>query len=159
MPHASTWWGWSRDAALRYKPYLRDDSGASRTRGSILHLMISFESNLIFMQWLQIEIIISIIISIIIAIIIWCLSVINRHEDKMTEPTTPKQWDEDEIRSSCSKMSLNWWRSSWVDESIISNWWNDCLGWMRAKDSYIERPKFSHLVERQRKKFSLYQSN
>jgi hypothetical protein len=84
---------------------------------------------LIFMQWLRIEI----IISIIIAIIIWNLSIINKHEDKMTESTTSKQWDEDEIRSSCSKMSLDWWRSFWVDESIISNWRDDCLDWMRAK--------------------------
>ncbi len=30
MPHASTWWGESRDASLRYKPYLRDGSVAGR---------------------------------------------------------------------------------------------------------------------------------
>ncbi len=105
MPHASIWWrwhGWSDDAALRYTPYLRDDSMTGRTRGSILHLMISSEPSLIFMQWLRIEIIISVIIS----IIIWDLSVVNRHEDKMTEPATPKQCDENKIRSRSSKMSL-----------------------------------------------------
>ncbi len=66
MPHASIWWEWhewSDDAALRYTPYLRNDSMTNRIRDSILHLMISFESSLIFMQWLWIEIIISIIIS------------------------------------------------------------------------------------------------
>jgi hypothetical protein len=134
MPHASIWWGWSDDAALRYKSYLRDDSMTSRIRGSFLHLMISFESSLIFMQWLRIEIIISIIIS----IIIWNLSIVNRHEDEMTESTTSKQCDKDEIRSSCSKMSSDWWRSFWVDESIISNRWDDCLDWMRARWLYRE---------------------
>jgi hypothetical protein len=62
--------------------------------------MTSFESSLIFMQWLRIEITISAIIS----AIIWCLSLANRHEDEITGPATPKQRDEDEIRSSCSKM-------------------------------------------------------
>jgi hypothetical protein len=71
MSHASIWWRWSRDATLRYKSYLRDDSMTNRIRDSILHLMINFESSLIFMQWFRIEIIILIISSIIIAIIIW----------------------------------------------------------------------------------------
>jgi hypothetical protein len=162
MSHTSTWWEWSRDAALRYKSYLRNDSMTNRIRDSILHLMISFESNLIFMQWFWIEIIVSIIIS----IIIWDLNVINRHEDKMTESPTSKQCDEDEIRSRCSKMNFDWWRSHWVDETIISNKWVDHFEWMRrlprlneSKNDYIEEPKFSHLVDRQRKKFSLYQSN
>jgi hypothetical protein len=102
MSHASIWWKWSDNAVLRYKSYLRNDSMTSCIRDSFLHLMINFESNLIFMQWLRIEIIISIIIS----IIIWCLSVINRHEDEMTESTTSKQCDEDEIRSRCLKMRI-----------------------------------------------------
>ncbi len=129
MSHASIWWWWSDDAVLRYKSYLRNDSMTSRIRDSFLHLMISFESSLIFMQWFRIEIIISIIISIIIR----CLSVINKHEDEMTESTTSKQCDEDKIRSSCSKMSFDWWRSFWVDELITSNIWDDCLDWMKAK--------------------------
>jgi hypothetical protein len=132
MSHASIWWEWhewSDDATLRYTSYLRDDSMTNRTRDSILHLMISFESSLIFMQWLRIEI----IVSIIIAIIIWNLSVVNKHEVKMTESTTSKQCDEDEIRSRCSKMSFDSWRSFWVDESITSNVWDDCLDWMRAR--------------------------
>jgi hypothetical protein len=105
MLYASIWWEWhewSDDATLRYTSYLRNDSMTDRTRGSILHLMISFGSSLIFMQWLRIEIIVSIIIS----IIIWSLSVVNRHGVKMTEPTTPKQCGEDEMRSRSSKMSL-----------------------------------------------------
>jgi hypothetical protein len=129
MFHASIWWWWSDDAVLRYKSYLRDDSMTNRIRDSFLHLMINFESSLIFMQWLRIEIIISIIISIIIR----CLSVINKHEDEMTESTTSKQCDEDKIKSSCSKMSFDWWRSFWVDELITSNIWDDCLDWMKAK--------------------------
>jgi hypothetical protein len=169
MSHASMWWKWhewSDDAILRYTSYLRNDSMTNRTRDSILHLMINFESSLIFMQWSRIEIIIFIIISIIIAIIISNLSVINRHEDKMTESTTSKQCDEDEIKSRCPKMSFDWWRSHWVDESIISNKWIDHFECMRrlsrlneSKNDYIERSKFSQLIERQKKKFNLYQSN
>jgi hypothetical protein len=105
MPHASIWWGWhgwSDDAALRYTSYLRDGSVAGRIRGSILHLMISFESSLIFMQWLRIEV----IVLIIILAIIWGLRIVNRHGVKMTEPATSKQCDEDEIRPRGSKMSL-----------------------------------------------------
>jgi hypothetical protein len=64
--------------------------------------MISFEPSLIFMQWLRIEIIVSVIIS----VIIWGLSVVNRHGAKMTEPATPKQCGEDEIRPRSSEMSL-----------------------------------------------------
>ncbi len=48
MSHASTWWRWSRDAALRCKSYLRNDSMTNRTRDSILHLMISFESRSLY---------------------------------------------------------------------------------------------------------------
>jgi hypothetical protein len=105
MSHASIWWGWhgwSGDAALRYAPYLRDGSVTGRTRGSILHLMISFGSSLIFMQWLRIEVIVSVIIS----VIIWGLSVVNRHGVKMTGPATSKQCGEDGIRPRGSKMSL-----------------------------------------------------
>jgi hypothetical protein len=102
MPHASTWWGWSRDAALRYKPYLWDGSVTGRIRGSILHLMISSGPSLIFIQWLRTEV----IISVIIPVIIWGLSVVNRHGVKMTEPATPKQCGEDGIRPRGSKMSL-----------------------------------------------------
>jgi hypothetical protein len=109
MPHASIWWWWSGDAALRYKPYLRDGSVAGRTRGPFLHLMISFGPSLIFMQWLRIEVIISVIISAIISaiisVIIWGLSVVNRHGDEMTGPATPKQCGKDGIRSPCSEMS------------------------------------------------------
>ncbi len=28
---------------------------------------------------------------------------------------------------------FDWWRSLWIDESIISNRWDDCLDWMRAR--------------------------
>jgi hypothetical protein len=66
MPHASIWWWWSGDAALRYKPYLRNGSMTGRTRGPFLHLMISSGPSLIFKQWLRIEVIISAIISTII---------------------------------------------------------------------------------------------
>jgi hypothetical protein len=73
-----------------------------RTRGSILHLMISSGPSLIFMQWLRTEVIVSVIIS----AIIWGLSVANRHGAKMTGPATPKQCGEDGIRPRGSKMSL-----------------------------------------------------
>jgi hypothetical protein len=122
MLHASIWWkwhGWSGDATLRYTPYLRDGSMTNRIRGSILHLMISFGPSLIFMQWLRTEFIVSVIIS----AIIWSLSVVNRHGDKMTGPATPKQCDEDGIRSRCSEMSFDWWRPHWVDETASPNRW------------------------------------
>jgi hypothetical protein len=59
MSHASIWWEWhewSDDAILRYTSYLRNDSMTNRIRDSILHLMISFESSLIFCHevWLLI---------------------------------------------------------------------------------------------------------
>ncbi len=60
---------------------------------------------------------------------------------------------------------LDWWRSHWVNKSIISSRWVDHPECMRrlsrlyeSKNNYIERPKFPHLVDRQRKKFSLYES-
>jgi hypothetical protein len=31
------------------------------------------------------------------------------------------------------KDELDWWRSLWVDKSITSNVWDDCLDWMRAR--------------------------
>jgi hypothetical protein len=42
-------------------------------------------------------------------------------------------------------------RSFRIDETIVSTEWK--------RDDYIEKSKFSHLVDRQREKFSLYQSN
>jgi hypothetical protein len=126
-----------------------------RTRGPFLHLMISFGPSLIFMQWLRTEVIISAIIS----AIIWGLSVANKLGDEMTGPVTPKQWDEDETRPRCSEMR------ALIDDATLSRWVShpECIRRLPrlngSKDGYIERPKFPHLVDRQREKFSLYLVN
>jgi hypothetical protein len=84
----------------------------------------------------------------------------------MTGPATPKQCGKDEIRPRCSEMSFDWWRPHWVDGSATPSRWVGHPEWMgrlprlnRSKNGYIEGPKFPHLVDRQREKFSLYPPN
>jgi hypothetical protein len=155
MSHASTWWRWSRDAALRCKSYLRNDSMTNRTRDSILHLMISFESSLIshamtsnrdhyidhhFDHHLKSE----------------RIQQTRRQDDSIDEVEAVWQrWDQ------ITKLEDELWLMT-----ITLSRWVDHLECMRrlprlneSKNGYIERSKFSHLVDRQREKFSLYQSN
>ncbi len=44
MPQASTWWEWSRDAALRYKPYLCVGVGFLRKLGQLARILQSREN-------------------------------------------------------------------------------------------------------------------
>jgi hypothetical protein len=53
----------------------------------------------------------------------------------------------------------------WLMTATLSRWVGhpECMRRLprlnESKDGYIERPKFPHLVERQREKFSLYPTN